>query len=243
MSRRRSVLLTVALLAGTAGAVVAGVLCVVKRVPDFYAKTPCPDEWDTRDKAAKLVTRVQDLKNDIRSKSEWGDTFTAEDLNCFFAENMGRKSGLCALLPDKLHSPRVSIEGDRLRVGFRYGDGFWSTVVWIELRVWLVANETNLVAVEVCDLRAGGLPIGSQSVLDSIADAVRDSNVEVTWYRHNGNPVGLFRFYADQPRPSSQILTLEVKDGAITIAGRSLADHGSAGLVGFVTHFRGLAAE
>jgi hypothetical protein len=243
MSRRRSVLLTAALLAGTAGAAVAGGLYVIKREPDFYAKTPCPNDWDTREKAAKLVTRVQDLKNDIRSKSEWGDTFTAEDLNCFFAENMGRKSGLCALLPDKLHSPRVSIENDRLRVGFRYGEGFWSTVVWVELRVWLVANETNLVAVEVCDLRAGGLPIGSQSVLDAIAEGVRGLNVEVTWYRHNGNPVGLFRFYANQPRPASQLLTLEVKDGAITIAGRSLAEHGSLGLVGFVPRSRGLDTE
>jgi hypothetical protein len=243
MRRRRSVLLTVALLVGAAAAVVAGVLYVVKRVPDFYVRTPCPNDWDTREKAAKLVTRVQDLKNDIRSKSEWGDTFTAEDLNCFFVENMGRKSGLCSLLPDKFHSPRVSIRGDRLKLGFRYGEGFWSTVVWVELRVWLVANETNLVAVEVCDLRAGGLPIGSQSILDSIAEAVRDSNVEVTWYRNDGNPVGLFRFYADRPQPASQILTLEVKDGTITIAGRSLAEHGSRGLVGLAPRLRGLETE
>ena len=59
-------------------------------------------------------------------------------------------------------------------------------------------------------LRAGQLPITSQSILDSIAEAARGSNIEVTWYRNGSNPVGLFRLYADQPRPAAQVLTLEV---------------------------------
>jgi hypothetical protein len=224
MRRRRTVLLSLTLLVGTVCTVLGSFGYAVKREPEFYSRSPCPADWDTREKATKLVTRVQDLKNDIRSKPEWGDTFTAHDLNCFFVESMGRKGALSSMLPERFHSPRVAIEGDRLKLGFRYGEGFWSTVISLELRVWLVANETNLVAVEVCDLRAGGLPFGSQSILDWIAEAARDSNVEVTWYRHKSNPVGLFRFYADQPRPVSQILTLEVKDGTFTVAGRSFLD-------------------
>jgi hypothetical protein len=101
-------------------------------------------------------------------------------------------------------------------------------VVWVELKVWLVANDTNVVAVEVCDLRAGGVPIGSQSILDAITEAARGSNIELTWYRHKSNPVGLFRFYADQPQPAAQIVTLEVKDGQLTVAGRSFLDQRSA---------------
>jgi hypothetical protein len=117
-------------------------------------------------------------------------------------------------------------------------------VVWVELRVWLVANETNLVAVEVCELRTGSLPVGSQSILDSITEAARDSNIEVTWYRSGSNPVGLFRFYADQPRPTSQILTLEVKDGKISVAGRSTVDPPSVGtVVGVTPALRGVAGE
>jgi hypothetical protein len=228
MRRRRTVLITLTLLVGTVATVLGSVGYAVKREPDFYSRLPCPVDWDTREKAANLVTRVQDLKNDVRSKLEWGDTFTADDLNCFFVEGMGRKGALASMLPERFHSPRVAIDGDRLKLGFRYGEGFWSTVISLELRVWLVANETNLVAVEVCDLRAGGLPFGSQSILDWIAEVARDSHVEVTWYRHKGNPVGLFRFYADQPRPVSQILTLEVKDGTFTVAGRSFLDQPTA---------------
>lgn len=224
MRRRRTVLVSLALLVGTLCAALGSVGYAVKAEPDFYGRMPCPTDWDTREKASKLVTRAQDLKNDIVSKREWGDTFTADDLNCFFVEGLGRKGVLASVLPDNFHSPRVAIDGDRLKFGFRYGEGFWSTVISLELRVWLVENETNLVAVEVCELKAGGVPFGSQSILDWIAEAARSWNVEVTWYRHKSNPVGLFRFYANQPRPSSQILTLEVKDGTFTVAGRSFLD-------------------
>jgi hypothetical protein len=220
--------MTIALVLSVTAAVVGGLFLLVKREPGFYAATAGEAGWGSREKSARLVTRVQDLKNDIRSKPEWGDTFTTADLNCFFAENMSRKGGLCSILPDGFHSPRVAVDGDRLKMGFKYREGFWSTVVWVELRVWLVDKETNLVAVEVCDLRAGGLPIGSQSVLDAITEAARDSNIEVTWYRHKSNPVGLFRFYADQAQPTSQILTLEVKDGQLTVAGRTQLEQTAA---------------
>jgi hypothetical protein len=228
MHRRRSFLITLGLMTGLVAAVGGVAVLLFKREPAFYAASVPSEDLEARGKSAQLITRVQELKNDIVTKAEWGDTFTANDLNCFFAANMSRKGGLCALLPEGFHSPRVAVEGDRLKLGFRYRDGFWSTVVWVELKVWLVAKDTNVVAVEVCDLRAGGVPIGSQSILDAITEAARGSNIEVTWYRHKSNPVGLFRFYADQPQPAAQIVTLEVKDGQLTVAGRSLLSQLSA---------------
>lgn len=228
---RRSRLTALLLLVGGVGLCFGGVFYLAKREPDFYHRAPNPDEYDTRERAAQLLTRVQELKNEIRSQSEWGETFTAEDLNCFFVENMGKKGGLASMLPEGVHSPRVAIEGDRLKIGFKYGEGFWSTVVWVELKVWLVKDEPNLVALEVCDLRTGSLPVGSQSVLDSITDSARDWNIEVNWYRNGPNPVGLFRFFANQAgQPSSQILTLKVDDGKIVVAGRSATDHSPVAL-------------
>lgn len=224
---RRSKWLALLLLVGGVAACLGVVAVLAKREPAFYTRTPCPADWDTRERASKLLTRVQDLKNDIRSKPEWGDTFAADDLNCFFVESMAADGALRSLFPKRVHTPRMAIEGDRLKLGFRYGCGFWSVVVWVELRVWLVADEVNLVAVEVCDLRTGRLPLGSQSVLDSIAEAARESNIDVTWYQNGGNPVGLFRFFADQPQPASQIQTLEVKDGTIVVVGRSTGSSAS----------------
>lgn len=238
MLRRSKWMAGLLLLAGVA-ACLGGLLFLAKREPDFYTRAPHPADWDTREKSALLLTRVQDLKNEVRSRAEWGDTFTADDLNCLFVETMGRKGGLASMLPEGLHSPRVAIDGDRLKLGFKYGEGFWSTVVWVELKVWLVKDEKNVVAVEVCDLRSGSLPVGSQSILDSITESAREWNIEVTWYRNGGNPVGLFKFFASQVDPTSQICTLEVSDGKIVIAGKSAPDHSPLTVAGLTPPLRG----
>jgi hypothetical protein len=232
MFRRRPLLWAIALLLGGVSLCFGTMLYLARREPAFYRDAAVASEWDAREKSARLLTRWQDLKNEIISRSEWGETFTAEELNCFFAEHMSRQGGLCASLPPGFHSPRIAIDGDRLKLGFRYREGFWSTIVWVELRIWLVKDETNLIAMEVCELSAGDLPFGSQSILDAISESVRSSNVDVTWYRNKGKPVGLFRLYADQPRPVAQVFTLKVEDGKIVIAGRSFHDQPTGAPVG-----------
>ena len=224
MRRRRPFFIALALLLSAAGAATAALLYAGKTEPSFYTAAGQPNDFDTHERSARLLTRVVDLQNDIRAKDEWGDTFTTDDLNAFFIENLGPKGRLTDTLPKGFHSPRISVEGDRLKLGVKYREGFWSTIVWLELKVWLVADQLNLAAVEVCNLNAGALPFGSQSILDKIADVARESSIDVTWYRNKSNPVGLFRFFAKQPRPTSQVLTLEVKDGKIVIAGRSFQD-------------------
>lgn len=230
--RRKSVLLTLLILVVTVALVGGGFAAAVKHEPDFYTALPTVTGYDATERSSRLVTHVQDLKNDIRSKADWGAQFTADDLNCFFRENLTETGGLVGVLPQNCHSPRVQIEGETIRVGLRYGTGSVSAVLWLELKAWLVKDEVNLVAVELCGLNAGGLPIGCQSLLDTISEAAHDSNVEVTWYRNNGNPVGLFRFYADQIRPTTQITTLRVADGSITVAGRTKQETPAVGLPG-----------
>ncbi|MBN9117883.1 MAG: hypothetical protein J0I06_01730 [Planctomycetes bacterium] len=232
MRRRRPFFIALALLFAAGGVAVGGLLYGAKHEPAFYTAANRPNDFDTHERSARLLTRVVDLQNDIRAKDEWGDTFTAGDVNAFFIENLGPKGRLTESLPKGFHSPRIAIEGDRLFLGAKYREGFWSTVVWLELKVWLVAEQTNVAAVEVCNLKAGGLPFGSQSILDKIADVARESSIEVTWYRNANNPVGLFRFFAKQPRATSQVLTLEVKDGKIMVAGRSFLDGAPAPPVG-----------
>ena len=232
MRRRRPLFIALALLLSAGGVVFGGLLFGAKREPAFYTAANRPNDFDTHERSARLLTRVVDLQNDIRAKDEWGDTFTADDINAFFIENLGPKGRLTDSLPKGFHSPRVAIEGDRLFLGVKSGEGFWSSVVWLEMRVWLVADQTNLAAVEVCNLKAGALPFGSQSILDKISEVARESSIDVTWYRNKSNPVGLFKFFAKQPRATSQILTLEVKDGKIMIAGRSFLDGAPAAPVG-----------
>jgi hypothetical protein len=227
--RRRSLFLTLLILAAAAGGLGGGLALLLKHEPAFYA-----DRADHPDPTLgpRVLTRFGELKNDIRSKDEWGATFTAEELDAFCRETLGRGGSFAGILPDGLTDPRVSVAGDRVRVAARYGAGTWSTVLSVELRPWLVKGETNTIALELVGLWAGGLPLGTQSMLDTITETARSSNLTATWYRYDGHPVGIFHLYADQPRPTTQISRLAVRDGQLTVAGRSLPDAGGATVVG-----------
>ena len=227
--RRRSLVLTFLIVVAAVGVIGGGVAALLKREPDFYA-----DRIDETDPTLgpRVLTRFGELKNDIRSKDEWHATFTAAELDAFCRETLGRGGSLAGVLPDGLTDPRVSVDGDRVRVAARYGAGLWSTVLSVEMRAWLVKDETNTIALELVGLWAGGLPLGTQSVLDSITESARGANVMATWYRYDGHPVGIFRLYADQVRPTTQISRFTVRDGQLTLTGRSLPDAGGTTLVG-----------
>ena len=108
MSRRRRQLFValglLSLLLGSAGTVLGYLL---KCEPAFYTAAACPADYDTREKASRVLTRVQELKNDIRTRGEWGETLSAEELNCFFAEMMTDNGSFAGMLPKGFHSPRV----------------------------------------------------------------------------------------------------------------------------------------
>lgn len=218
--RRRSAVLAVLILFLAVAGVVAGIGYLMKQEPAFYvvAGTDVSDDPQVAD---QVLTKYGDLKNDIRSKSEWGAELTAAELNALLRDKVTDRGILAGFLPPGVTAPRVAVEGDRLRLAVRYGDGFWSSVVSIEVRAWLVSKKVNTVAVELSGMWLGGLPFGTQWVLDWVSEAAREQNIDVTWYRHDGKPVGLFRFYADQPYPTTQIRTVKIANGSVTIAGRA----------------------
>src|SRR5439155_15409796 len=141
-----------------------------------------------------------------------------------------RSSAAMFELPDEVHDIRIGLDKDRLRIGFRYEGGWWSSVISVNLRVWLVAKETNVVALELCGFHAGGLPLGTQVLLDFISEAARKHNIEVTWFRHGNHPVALLHFQANQPRPTILLRQLELQPGGFMIAGSPPPDANQAAL-------------
>jgi hypothetical protein len=216
---RRSAFLLIVLVT-TAGVIVAGAL---KYEPPFYvAAERAAASVDLATQSSRLMTRVQGLANDVATKPEWNATFEADELNCFleeYARELDERLGGTA------HAPRVAINGDRISLGVRMGSGLCSSVVWVELRAWLVRVEPNCLAVEIESIRAGAIPVAGQSILDRVSEVARGSHVDVTWYRHGGKPVGLFRFFTDQGRRTTkQLRAVRVEDGQLRIAGRTATD-------------------
>jgi hypothetical protein len=221
--RRRSLFLSagiVVLLLGGAG---AGLIALVRQEPSFYHdKAVPPGPQRVRDSGTfqqVFVALHEAIRND---QSTWQARFTEVQINSYFEEDFLRSGVAKSMLPDDISAPRVSLEEDTIRVAFRYGAPPWSTIISIDFRVWLAPKDMNVVALELQGVHAGSLPFSAQSLLERVSDIARRQNIEVTWYRHNGNPVALLHFPSAGARPKGQLQHLQVRDGALFLAGRSL---------------------
>jgi hypothetical protein len=159
-------------------------------------------------------------------QEQWDCNASEAQLNSFFEEifpTLGegeslRKLGMGSLV--------VNLEDDRMRLAFRYGSGFFSTVVSYELKIWLVPKEANTIAVEIVSARAGALPISSQSILQQLSEYGRKQNKKVNLFRHEGHPVAVIGLQADQdPHPKWILTTVEIHPNALMIRGKTPPEH------------------
>jgi hypothetical protein len=221
MRRRTVFLIAGAVILLVAGAV-TGLAVLVRQEPAFYREKAEAPGQARRQQSTAFVQQASTLISAILGKSDtWRASFTEKQINSYFEEHFLEQGFADKLLPDAVSEPRLAFDEDTIRLAFRYGSPPWSTVISIDLRVWQPKNELNVVALELQGLHAGSLPISAQSLLEEISEVARKKNIEVTWYRHGGNPVALLRFVSDNPRPTVQLKYLRVADGALTIAGIS----------------------
>jgi len=224
--RRRSLLLAVGMLVLAGGGVLAGLGALTQHEPAFYARCAVPAGKQRQDVSINFVVRFGNFLDYIKAggdpkSNNWRGSFSEAEINSCFAEDFASSKAADRLLPEGISEPRVFIEQDRIRLGFRYGSPPWSTIISIDFRVWLAKNEPNVVVLELQRLHAGALPVSAQSLLEEISEVLRRQNIQVTWYRHNGNPTAAIRFQTDQPRVTAQLQQLELKPGVVTVAGHT----------------------
>lgn len=208
----------VALLAAGAGVAVAALL---KHEPEFYRHAGVPPGPGRHKLSVQFVGHFAQFYQDVTSHRQWRAQFRQDGVNSFFQEQLVPDGWAKRILPEGASEPRVAIRSDRISIAFRYHLGFLSTVISIDMRVWLAARDANAVVLELRGLHAGALPIAAQSLLERLSEVARQNNIELTWYRHEGNPVALLRFQADQDRPTFRLEHLVLKDKAIEIRGGS----------------------
>jgi hypothetical protein len=221
--RRKSILLAISLLALAGCGVLAVLALMARHEPEFYRRVAVPPGAVRKNQSRAFKTEFTQLISNIASHDVvWTSTFTEAQLNSFFAEDFIDSGCAEKLLPEDVREPRVVLEQDKIRLAFRYGTPPWSTIISIEFRVWLAPRQYNVVVLELQSLHAGSLPISAQSLLEQLSDTMRRHNIDVTWYRHKGNPAAVLRFGGDQARPSVQMRRLEVHNGTLTIVGGSV---------------------
>src|SRR5216684_1926808 len=199
----KSVILAVGIVLLLLGGTGTGLVLLVRHEPAFYVRAAVPPGEYRMECSADFIREFsKKLIDGIVNKSQWNARFTDEQINSYFAEDFITKHNVENPLPEGVRDPRVALESDIIRLGFRYGKGSWSTVISLDLHVWLVRKEPNVVALEFKALHAGALPISAQSILERVTEMAQQQNIEVTWYRHQGHPVVLLRFEADRSNPT-----------------------------------------
>jgi hypothetical protein len=221
--RRKSVLMAFGILVLVGCGILAALALMARHEPGFYRRAAVQPGPVRQSQSKAFQTEFAQLITNITNRDVlWRVTFTEAQLNSFFEEDFLSSGVAERLLPDSVRAPRVVLEQDRIRLAFRYGTPPWSTIISIDFRIWLAPKQYNVVVLELESLHAGSLPISAQSLLEQLSDALRRHNVEVTWYRHKGNPAAVLRFQSDQARPTVQLRRLEVRNGTLTIVGGSV---------------------
>ena len=206
----------------------AVLLVLLFHEPAFYGRSHVAPGKERTDVSRQTFIRLGELADHFKDeglfgkKKSWIHSFSAEQINSCLEEDLGHGELAESLARRGMSAPRLAIDSDRLRLAFRYGNDWWSTVVSLHFRLWLVPNQINVVGLEILAQRAGALPISAQFFLDQIVELARAKNIEVTLYRHNGNPVALLRFQSDRMRPTAQLRRLEMRPGMITVGGAPL---------------------
>lgn len=223
MRRRRQLLAFLAcagLLLGTVG---AGLWLTAKHEPTFYRRALIVSGPERQRLAQEFLRRSSDLYNLVANGQPWSLSILPEQLNAYLQDDDSGRPNLFTY-PENVSDPRVEFDVDRIRLGFRYGTGLASAVVSVDLRTWLLAKEPNAIALELCGLSVGGIPLGSHAMMEYVTEAARDWNADVTWYRHNAHPVAVIRLQANQNRPTLQLRRFEVKPSEAFLHGKPTGD-------------------
>lgn len=200
-----------------------GIVLLACHEPSFYERAEVPaGEYRTRCSGECFREFSNNLLGGILNGRAWDVRFTQDQVNSYFAEDLLTKHSVENPLPAGVRDLRVAFDADRIRFGFRYHWGLWSTVVSADLHVWLVAREPNMVALEFESLHAGALPISAHSLVEKVTDMAQEQNMGVDWYRRNGHSVLLLRFDNDKSSPRFQLQQLELRPGLLRVTGHSL---------------------
>jgi hypothetical protein len=217
---RKSLLTSLVILAVLLVSGLATGYILLRHEPEAYAQAALPPGPDRELKSEEFDRKVMTLVNDIRCEADWQAEFTESQVNSYLAEDFLRSKPF--QLPQHISDPRVKFRPGQVIIGFRYGEGDLSSVVSLYAKVWLPRAEPNLLALEIQQLRAGAMPLAVKLFQDELDKLARSQNLDIQWYRHEGNPVAVIRYQADKREPTIMLKELELRAGVLFVKGRTL---------------------
>jgi hypothetical protein len=189
----------------------------------WYQKAAIPPGQSRKQSSDDFLRELVDLWSQLDAQREWYAHFTDMQINSYLGEGFRQSNVESRLLPDGISEPRVVFDTERIHLGFRYGRGLFSTIITIDLHVWIVPQEQNVVVLELEGFHAGALPVSARSLLEQISEVGRGNGIGVNWFRdqNSGHPVAVLRFQEDQQQAKWVLQGLQLATGSIRIQGGS----------------------
>src|SRR5438445_476870 len=142
---RKSVALTIAIVVILTAILGGALTLLLHHEPAFHLRAAIAPGAHRNKCSGEFIGELARLFAGISDKRQWDGRFTADQINSYCQEDLLKEHADDQPLPQAIGEPRVALDPDRIRLAFRYGTGLWSTVISIDLRVWLVAREANVV--------------------------------------------------------------------------------------------------
>lgn len=202
----------------TGGGVALFMYRATQRVPLFYEQALAQDTDAAAQANDECLQQLTALASDLRRPGQWQAVFTAEQINGWLAVDLERNYP--ELLPAEIQAPRVAISGQHATVGCKVIQGDVSTVFSLSLDVYL--SEPNVLALRLRGAHAGALPMPLAKVLGAITEGARKADVPLEWRQNGGDPVAIISLAESNDADKfGQIDTIELRDGALWIAGHT----------------------
>jgi len=189
-----------------------------QHVPRFYRAALAADADEHQPACDRMLRRISSLSNDLRNGRPWQLVLGAEEINGWLAVDLPRNHPTA--LPPGTEAPRVAISGNQLQVAFKARWRSFTTVVSLVLEPYLA--KPDVLAVRVCRVRAGGLPVPLGQILDNFSDTVHQSGLKLQWRQTDGDPVALISLVArNTQRAQVHLEKFQLADGKMMFAGTS----------------------
>jgi hypothetical protein len=190
-----------------------------QHVPEFYGRATRADRAAQKDASEMMLRKAAAFVSDVGKEEQWKSLFTEDEINGWLAVDLVENHP--EALPASVADPRVSIEPDRLTLACRYERDGWKCVFSVEIDVYLA--EPNVVALRIRKARAGAVPLPLDDLLERIATAAGEIDLELRWQQAEGDPVALvsIRPPRGDDKRVVRIESIKLGDGEIYLAGSS----------------------
>ena len=196
-------------------------------VPAFYAEALAKPAPEPAKAAYQFEQEVLELQNDVRREGDWQATFSAEEINGWLANDLPVK--FPRALPEHVSDPRVAITPQMIQVACKYADPRFSSVVSLGAEPKMT-TEPNVIAIRIKQVRAGALPLPLANFLEEISAHSAHAGVPLRWGEEDGDPVAYITLPMNRPEFEGKTLrveSVELKDGALVVAGKTEGEKGS----------------